>query len=184
MLYIMRHGKTDWNALKKLQGCTDIPLNDEGRAMAAEAAEEYRNISFDVCYCSPLIRARETAGIFLKEREIPIIYDDRLKEMGFGIFEGIEKAFSIPDCPVNQFFEHPEEYIVPVEGGESMDSLFERTGEFLREVVYPELEKGKNILIMGHGAMNSCIICQVKYGSDRKRFWDEGIPNCRLIRIK
>lgn len=42
MLYIMRHGKTDWNACHKLQGRTDIPLNDEGRMMAAEAGKSMR----------------------------------------------------------------------------------------------------------------------------------------------
>ena len=62
MLYIMRHGKTDWNAMRKLQGRTDIPLNEEGRQMAEHARTEYAVIHFDICYCSPLIRAKETAG--------------------------------------------------------------------------------------------------------------------------
>ena len=61
MLYVLRHGKTDWNEQKRLQGRTDIPLNDEGRDMADKAREEYRDIHFDVCYCSPLSRARDTA---------------------------------------------------------------------------------------------------------------------------
>lgn len=56
MLYIMRHGKTDWNALHKLQGRTDIPLNEEGRLMALKAHEEYKSWNIDVCYCSPLIQ--------------------------------------------------------------------------------------------------------------------------------
>ena len=55
MLYIMRHGKTDWNAMRKLQGRTDIPLNEEGRQMAEHARTEYADIHFDICYCSPLI---------------------------------------------------------------------------------------------------------------------------------
>lgn len=53
MLYIMRHGKTDWNAMRKLQGRTDIPLNEEGRQMAEHARTEYADIHFDICYCSP-----------------------------------------------------------------------------------------------------------------------------------
>lgn len=64
MLYIMRHGKTDWNAKHKLQGHADIPLNEEGRQMAEKAREEYDGPVFDVCYCSPLVRAKETAEIF------------------------------------------------------------------------------------------------------------------------
>ena len=66
MLYIMRHGKTEWNELHKLQGRTDIPLNEEGRKMAEQAREKYKDVSFDICYCSPLIRARETAEIVLQ----------------------------------------------------------------------------------------------------------------------
>ena len=90
MLYIMRHGKTEWNELHKLQGRTDIPLNEEGRQMAKIAGEKYKDINFDVCYCSPLVRAKETAKLVLEGRNIPIIYDDRLKEMSFGIYEGME----------------------------------------------------------------------------------------------
>ncbi|MBQ1538156.1 MAG: histidine phosphatase family protein, partial [Ruminococcus sp.] len=70
MLYIMRHGKTDWNSQHKLQGRTDVPLNEEGRKMAQRAAEEYRGVHFDVCYCSPLSRARETAEILLDGRDV------------------------------------------------------------------------------------------------------------------
>ena len=61
MLYIMRHGRTDWNDLAKLQGQTDIPLNEDGRALARVAAREYRDVHLDLCYCSPLLRAREKA---------------------------------------------------------------------------------------------------------------------------
>ena len=47
MLYIMRHGRTDWNQQRRIQGRTDIPLNDEGREMARKAAEEYKDVHFD-----------------------------------------------------------------------------------------------------------------------------------------
>ena len=67
MLYIMRHGRTDWNDMHKLQGRTDIPLNSCGREMAEKAAEEYKDVPLDICFCSPLIRAKETAEIVLKE---------------------------------------------------------------------------------------------------------------------
>ena len=142
MLYIMRHGKTDWNEQRKLQGQTDVPLNEEGREMALAAGREYAGIHLDVCYCSPLVRAKETAELFFKERKenIPvIIFDHRLKEMGFGVYEGVAESFGILDCPVNVLFYHPEEYLVPVEGGESLDELFSRTGEFLEEMVLPKV---------------------------------------------
>ncbi|MCR4895410.1 MAG: histidine phosphatase family protein [Lachnospiraceae bacterium] len=182
MLYIMRHGRTDWNDLRKLQGRTDIPLNEEGRAQAKAAAEEIRDLHLDICFVSPLQRATETAQILLAGRDIPIVQDDRLKEMCFGIYEGVENSFQIPDCPVNQLFQAPEEYKVPVEGGESLEELYARTGAFLKEQVYPLTEQGKDVLIVGHGAMNCSIICQVR-NIPVKDFWSAGIDNCKVIRL-
>lgn len=181
MLYIMRHGRTDWNELHKLQGRTDIPLNEEGREMARQAAARYREVHLDVCYCSPLLRAKETAEILLNGRGIPIIPDDRLKEMSFGIYEGVQDSFQIPDCPINVFFKEPAAYKA-VEGGESFEELFARTGSFLKEKVEPELKENKDVLIVGHGAMNSSIICQIR-DIPLERFWEEGIENCRLIKL-
>ena len=182
MIYILRHGKTEWNKLKKLQGRTDIPLCEEGRAMAAEAAEKYANVHFDVCYCSPLVRARETAEIILKDRNVPIVVDDRLKEMAFGVYEGIERSFDIPDCPINVLFQHPEEYIAPEDAGESLDELYARTGNFLDEVIRPLREEGKDVLIVAHGALNSCMLTQAK-GLPRKDFWSHGIVQCTLMTL-
>ena len=182
MLYIMRHGKTDWNALHKLQGRTDIPLNDEGRLMAMKAREEYKDIDIDICYCSPLVRAFETAQIVLKDRCIPIIMDDRLVEMSFGEYEGIENSFQIPDCPINVIFKDPSNYTNSVGGAEKFDELFARTGEFLKDVIEPQLKKGKDILIVGHGAMNSSIVCQINNISIEK-FWSMGLEQCKIIKI-
>ena len=182
MLYIIRHGRTDWNDRHKLQGRTDVPLNEEGRRMAEEAREAYRDVHFDICFCSPLVRARETAEILLRGRSVPILPDDRLMEMSFGDYEGIENSFQIPDCPINELFFHPENYTSPPGGAESLDSLFARTGEFLRERVDPLLEEGKDVLIVGHGAMNSSIVCQVRQ-LPRAQFWSAGIENCRLMKL-
>ena len=135
MLYIMRHGKTEWNSMHKLQGRTDIPLNEEGREMALKACEEYRSVNIDVCYCSPLLRALETAQIVLSNRDVPIITDDRLMEMCFGDYEGVENSFQDPDCPINIIFKEPEKYKESVGGAETFEELFARTGDFLKEVI-------------------------------------------------
>lgn len=181
MLYIMRHGKTDWNAKHKIQGRTDIPLNEEGRVMAQNARTEYREIHFDLCYCSPLSRAKETAEILLEGRGIPIVLDDRLQEMSFGIYEGIENSFQIPNCPINVLFNKPESYSA-VENGESFEDLYKRTGEFIKEIIEPALEQGKDILIVGHGAMNLSIVSQIKQIPIEK-FWSTGIENCKLLKL-
>ena len=181
MLYIMRHGKTDWNLKHKLQGKTDIPLNEMGRQMASEAGRLYGDVHFDVCYCSPLTRARETAALLLEGRDVPIIVDDRLAEMGFGIYEGIENVFEKPECPVRELFFNPAAYKA-VGGAESLEELIARTRAFLEDTAYPLVNEGKDVLIMGHGAMNSALIGQVR-NTPLKDFWVEGIENCRLIKI-
>ena len=181
-LYIIRHGKTPWNEMHKLQGQVDIPLSEFGIKLAEEAAVRYRDVHFDICYCSPLKRAEETARILLDGRDVPVFYDDRLKEMNFGICEGITGYFDDNGSPVSDFFNRPEKYDNPPEGAESMDDLFERTGKFLEEKVYPQLEKGKDVLIVGHGAMNSAIISQIKK-LPRSKFWSEGIENCELKKL-
>ena len=134
-----------------------------------------------MCFCSPLVRAVETAKLVLEGRDIPISYDDRLKEMNFGIYEGIEESFSIPDCPINVVFKDPANYKA-VENGESLEDVFARTGDILENEIMPLVNAGKDVLIIGHGAMNSTIICQIR-GLDKSHLWDEPIENCRLVKL-
>ena len=182
MLYIIRHGQTDWNVRHRLQGKTDIPLNENGRRMAGEARDKYRDIRFDICFSSPLLRAYETARIVLGGRGVPVITDERLSEMGFGIYEGMEYGPAAADSPVNVLFDHPEAYAAPGEGAESFADLFSRTGAFLEEVALPLHRQGKAVLIAGHIAMNSSIICRLR-NIPLERFWSAGTDNCRLERL-
>ena len=182
MLYIMRHGKTDWNAEHMLQGRTDIPLNEEGRQMAIDAREKYKDLHFDVCYCSPLKRARETAELFLEGSNNPIIPDDRLQEISFGEYEGIPSALLNPECPARKLFKEPENYVA-MNGSESLESLFSRSGEFLKEIVQPELKAGKDVLIVAHGGLNCSIIAQYEH-TPIANFWDNLQGNCELKKLE
>ena len=181
MLYIIRHGLTDWNVRHKLQGQTETGLNDEGIAMAVEARDKYKDIHFDVCYSSPILRAKQTAEILLEGRDIEIKYDDRLKEIKFGTFEGVENAYHLKGSPIVNFFKDPKNYVAP-EGAESIKELAARTGEFLKEVALPLVEDGKDVLIVGHGAMNSSIVMQIR-NNPVSKFWDEPIENCVLKQL-
>jgi probable phosphoglycerate mutase len=182
MLYLMRHGRTDWNVRHKLQGRTDIPLNEEGRQMARDAHDEYLDTHFDICYCSPLIRAVETAELLLEGRNVPIVKDDRLLEMCFGDYEGIEHSFKIPDCPINVIFQDPASYKESVGGAETIEELNARTKSFLDELVYPKIAEGKDVLIVGHGAMNCSLISNVK-NLPREDFWSWGLAQCKLMTL-
>ena len=183
VLYL-RHGRTDWNEEHRLQGEVDIPLNETGRQMAYDAAEKYKDIDFDICYCSPLKRAQETARIFLADRNpaVEIITDNRLHEMCFGDYEGVKNIRQKPECPVYLLFEEPEKYVAK-DGAESFEELYHRTGEFIEQVLRPQLEAGKNVLVVGHGAMNCSIVNQFR-GTPIKDFWKDMQGNCELLRVE
>ena len=87
-LYIVRHGRTEWNAKGLIQGISDIPLLEEGREMARQTARGLKTVSLDAVYASPLSRAFETAEILVEGRNLEIRKDQRLREMDFGIYEG------------------------------------------------------------------------------------------------
>lgn len=183
MLYIMRHATTEWNREGRLQGRTDIPLNEAGRLLARQAHQAYRELHFDLCYCSPLIRARETAELFLAGKDVPILTDDRLQEMCFGICEGTVGYLEDENGPLGDLFFRPAQYKTPPEGAESMDALFARTGEFLQDVIEPLMAQSKDVLIVGHGAMNAALICSLK-GLGREHFWDNGLKSCVPMRLR
>lgn len=133
LLYIVRHGETDWNKAGKVQGRTDIPLNERGRYLAEATAEGMKDVRIDFCYTSPLIRAKETAQIILGEREIPLVEEKRIEEICFGKCEGMKFRGEITDPgseAFQRFFTDTENY-VPSEGAESISELYERTGCFL-----------------------------------------------------
>ena len=88
MIYYVRHGQTDYNIKNIFAGHLDVPLNEEGFKQAHKTAEELKDIKFDVCYCSPLIRAKQTCDEILKfHKGLKPIYDDRLKERFYGDME-------------------------------------------------------------------------------------------------
>lgn len=182
MFYVIRHGRTDWNEQYRLQGNTDIPLNDTGRQQAREAAEKYADVKIDICYCSPLVRAQETARILLKGRDIPVITDERLREVSFGIYEGTSHIFEHPESPVYNFFKDPAHYIAP-ETAESFESLCGRARNFIDECVTPFVGQGKDILVVGHGALNSALIKEYHH-MPLEDYWKVGIPNCGLIDVE
>lgn len=169
-LYIIRHGETDWNKAKRLQGQSDTELNDYGREIARATSEGLRDIPFKYIYSSPLSRAYETAKILRRDRDIPIITDERLREVGFGIDEG--KPYEERSPGLHLFFDAPEEY-VPTKEAESYHDLLARTQNFIEEIIVPMSQKEPDITVMisGHGAMNMALITYLQH-KPLSKFWD------------
>ena len=89
MFFVLRHGQTDWNLEARLQGSTDIPLNDTGRKQARRAGEVLMAQGIDRIIVSPLSRAMETARLVGETLKLDPVVDPRLTERNFGQFEGM-----------------------------------------------------------------------------------------------
>lgn len=184
-LYIVRHGETPWNKERKLQGQVDIPLNEFGRTLARKTAKGLSDIPFDVCYSSPLARARETAELILDGRNTPIIEDEQIIEMSFGEYEGkccSKSGWELPE-EFHRFFDDPKRYVAPP-GGESFADVKRRTGEFLSRICRKEEYRDSNILITTHGAALAGLLNNIK---DRpiSEYWGIGVhKNCAVTEVQ
>ena len=187
ILYIIRHGETDWNRIHRVQGRTDIPLNEYGRHLAEETADGMKDLSIDLCYTSPLKRARETAQIILRDRAVPIFDDARIQEMSFGSYEGMCSGGENRDAgseAFQRFFTDTAAYLPP-EDGESVTELYERTGGFLRELCERQDLREKHILVSTHGAAMTALLNRIKGNVSVAEFWkDEVPPNCSLTTVE
>ena len=174
-LYIIRHGQTDWNRIRRLQGRTNIPLNEWGRRVANLTREGLEDVSFDIAFTSPLVRAKETAELILQGRNVPIVDDDRLIEVDFGPYEG--ESFNLDDENLQNFFQKPEAYY-SIGGSESIESVFQRTEDFLQELYKKQEYQNSTILISTHGAALCGLLCNIKKWG-KADFWKGGLhKNC------
>ena len=143
-LYLVRHGQTDWNVQMLAQGRTDIPLNSTGIAQAEALRDRVKDYKFDICYCSPLVRAAKTAEIVVDGR-CKIVPDKLLVERCFGKYEGTSPAddwlkYWHLDCNDDEM------------GMEPLTKVFERSKEFL-EKIRKNHSSDASILVVGHGGM-------------------------------
>lgn len=179
-IYIVRHGETEANKNGYLQGWTDVPLNENGRIIAELTGRGIKGIRFDHCISSPLIRAKETAEILLREsgNSVSISFDDRIKEMNFGSLEGM----SVRDGKLIQFLKEPIiDYKFP--DGESFQEVMKRTQEFLKELIAKD--DGKTYLVSTHGCALRAML-NFLY-EDKDDYWHGHVPyNCcvNIIEVK
>lgn len=183
-IYFVRHGETDWNKERKIQGQVDIPLNEFGRHLARETAKGLRDVPFDVCFTSPLGRARETAEIILQGRDVPILEDKRILEMNFGVLEGkccSKEGWDVPDS-FQMFFDDPVHYQAP-EGGEDFQAVRKRTGDFLNWLFAQEQYRDSTVLVTTHGAAMAGLLNNLKK-KPLAEYWGVGVhKNCGVTEV-
>lgn len=187
LIYVVRHGETEWNRLKKVQGIADIPLAREGILLAKRTGEALREVPFDICFTSPLKRARQTAEYVLGGREIPIIEDERIREINFGILEGTksrDENGNLINEQMRIFFENPLQFPRP-ENGENISDILERTRDFWLEKINDPALQEKTILVSSHGCAVRALLQNVY--QEVENFWHGSVPpNCsvNLLEVK
>lgn len=140
MIYLVRHGQTDWNIEKRTQGHTDIPLNDNGKQQAQIISEKLKYLKIDKIYSSDLLRSKETAEIINQNFNLEIIFDKRLREINYGDLEGIPRT-ELNKKTWEIFNKNPEKL-----HAEPIIEVYNRIKSF-----FEEIETDKNILIVAHG---------------------------------
>lgn len=150
-IYLVRHGQTDWNLAGKIQGHADIALNDTGRAQAESVAEYLAEKEVDEIYCSSMKRAVETASILAERLGKPAYMTDGLREMGYGVCEGLTMKEIEEQFPqeLAAWHQNPLEFRFSGEGSETGWEVLQRAYGSWRQIV--QRAKG-NIVIVSHGA--------------------------------
>ena len=172
MIYIVRHGQTDWNIEGRYAGRIDIPLNKKGLNDAKKLKEKFKNIKLDAVICSPIGRTKQTARSITRKK---LILDERIIERSNGKLEGKLKS------EINDIidFNNPNDQKYNIE---SIIDFRNRIEDFLKEIDIKY--KGKNVLIVTHAGVSIYIRCHYEGEPIDGNYSIYKIGNCEVLEYK
>lgn len=173
----VRHGQTYWNKNGVMHGQYDIPLNYTGIQQAKKVADELKGEHFDICYCSPLKRARSTAYSILRHhRYTKLYYDARLMELSKGKLEG--KHLNSEKLLKNEDYNLLRKFNI-----ESKKDFYARVKSFIDEV--EKKHKNKRILIVCHSGTVKMLMFSFNFPKVplHKAYYALHIKNCKAYRV-
>ena len=159
MIYLARHGQTDWNIQDRIQG-NDVPLNERGRQEAKICGQKLVSFKIDCIIASDLPRAKETAHIINKFLSVPIRFDARLREVSWGDLQGKLRT-EVSDVEWDALKYNPAQI-----HAESLTDVYRRIKSF-----FDEIDVSQNTLIVTHAGD----IEMVKYLSQYSDFFDQAL---------
>lgn len=150
-LFLIRHGETPWTREKRFQGSTNTSLNARGIRQAEAVAKTLKKYKVDTIYASPLNRARQTAEKIKKSVKRKIVYDRRLRELGFGKWEGKTSAELLGDLKSGYHAWCKGKPVTPPKG-EKLTAFRKRVASFLKDLSKKHSKKpGQKIAVVTHG---------------------------------
>jgi broad specificity phosphatase PhoE len=167
-ILLVRHGETDWNLERRVQGHSDRPLNETGRAQAREVAAALAGEPIDAVYSSDLVRAHETARIVAEVRGLGVTAVPDLRERNFGTWEGLTD---------DEIFERfPSAKTGAWGDGETREEMARRVLGALRRIA--EAHPGGRVLVVSHGGPLRAVLTQCCVDGVA------AIDNCHIIRVE
>lgn len=174
-LYLIRHGQTDSNTVRRFQGRINTGLNAVGIEQAQKLAEYFCDKPLHAIYCSPLKRAQSTAEALAAIKNLPVYSMEMLQEISFGGWEGLcysEIAEKWPE-EIKLFYENPELCLPP--DGETFGKVQERAIKALRQILQEQGED-KDVAVVSHGGVIRTQICAL-LDIPLSNFWRLNIHN-------
>ena len=182
ILYISRHGESEWNTLGRWTGWTDVSLTEKGVNDAKAVGRAFlQGISFDAVYTSDLKRTHETFDALMEGAESAvrssddgIIHASELKERDYGIYTGKDKWEVQKEVAEDVFTGIRRGWDYPIPEGENLKQVYDRTVPYFLKEILPRLKRGEKVLIVAHG---NSIRALMKYLDD---VTDEGIADVEM----
>ena len=175
-VHLFRHGQTNWNAERRVQGQSESQLNELGIQQARDLSGRTREQHFDVIYCSSSVRTRETANHAFGDRETPIHYLDTLREIQMGPWEG--ELYADIEAREPDSFRHfwHEPHLFNVDGAETFTELQNRALTALDGLARDH--NGQDVAVVSHGALIKSVLCHAA-GRELKDLWaPPSMHNC------
>lgn len=159
VIYLVRHGETDWNKLKIWQGNSDVPLNETGRAQASAIAKRFEMLEVEAIYSSSLSRALETAQIIADYLDVDLTVMEELKEGKVNLWNGKSLSEVLSEFK-DEFEKWRTDPYAEISGVESLADLQARAVKSFKKIVFRHNDDS-NIIIVTHALWIKSLLCWI-----------------------
>lgn len=175
-LHLVRHGQTNWNLEKRVQGQTESELTALGQQQAKDIGEVLQDVKFDSAYASSSIRAHDTAKFILEHHDLPLQLHDNLREIFLGAWEGhlYEDMKTAYPEDHQHFWQDPS--LFAMNGAESFYDIQKRAIAILEDII--QQESGKTILIVSHGIWIKTLLAFIEQRHMKDLWLPPQMTNC------
>ncbi len=175
-IHLIRHGQTNWNRERRIQGRSESTLTQQGREQAAALREQLLGVDLQKVYCSSSLRTRETAEILFAGRSVPTEYCDDLREIHLGSWEGAlweQMMLTSPEI-AQAFWERPHEFTL--EGAETFAEVQQRAVRKFLEILGNHV--GEEVAVISHGVLIKSILCHLEQRPIAQLWKPPHLHNC------